>query len=229
MPLILAMLGGVLAGSAHVFTGPDHLAAVVPLAVDRRRAAVHIGASWGLGHAVGVLVLGVVGQVLQRWIDIAWLSGWSELGVGVLLVALGAWALWRSRAIVMHAHRHEHDPHGEHAHPHVHVGDGTVDDEAHPDVGDHRRHVHSAFGIGALHGAAGTGHLLGVLPSLALPPTAAIAYLLSYGVAAVASMTVFAAGIGWMVARVGAVQRLLQVAGTAAIAVGLVWLGGAWL
>ena len=233
VPLILAITGGLLAGSAHVFAGPDHLAAVVPLAVDRVRSAARIGASWGVGHAVGVLALGLLGQLLQRWVDVHWLSGWSESLVGLLLVGLGAWALWRSRVLVVHAHGHEHDAVDSagdgHAHAHVHVGDQTIGDARHADHGQHQRHVHSAFGIGALHGAAGTGHLLGVLPSLALPTSAAIAYLVSYGIAAVVSMTVFAVGIGWLVDRTGAVHRLLQVAGAAAIGVGVVWLGGTWM
>jgi hypothetical protein len=45
------------AGSVHVLSGPDHLAAVAPLAVRQPRAASRLGLVWGLGHVLG---LGVV-------------------------------------------------------------------------------------------------------------------------------------------------------------------------
>ena len=66
---------GLLAGAAHVLSGPDHLAGVAPLAADRPAATgaawpARIGATWGLGHGLGVAILGVLGQTLLSAADV---------------------------------------------------------------------------------------------------------------------------------------------------------------
>lgn len=64
-----------------------------------------------------------------------------------------------------------------------------------------RPHQHvdagASFGVGVLHGFAGSSHLFGVLPALALPTTGeAMLYLGGFGLAAVAGMTAFASIVG---------------------------------
>lgn len=99
---MLALLTGVAAGFFHVLAGPDHLAAVAPLAVDDDRAAWRAGLSWGLGHTAGVLLVGLLLLGFRELLPVAALSAWSERVVGVALVAVGVWGLWRARA--PHAH-----------------------------------------------------------------------------------------------------------------------------
>ena len=71
-----------------------------------------------------------------------------------------------------------------------------------PDTGSRSRghvHGHAAFSVGTLHGAAGSAHLLGILPALALPSDlAAGAYLLLFGTGSVAAMGAFASLVGWI-------------------------------
>jgi hypothetical protein len=83
--------------------------------------------------------------------------------------------------------------------------------------------------VGALHGLAGSSHLLGVLPALALPSNAAAgAYLAGYGIGSIAAMGAFAVAVGGVADRFGdggrTWRRLLGAAGTAAIAVGVFWI-----
>jgi hypothetical protein len=71
-------------------------------------------------------------------------------------------------------------------------------------------HTHPAggasFAMGALHGLAGSSHLFGVLPALALPTQfAALAYLGGFGLGAVLAMTMFSAFVGAV--SVGAARR----------------------
>ncbi len=226
---VAVVLGtGLVAGSLHVLAGPDHLAAVLPLAVVDRLKAVRTGALWGLGHGIGVLVLGGLGQVFKDRIDVESWSGGAELVVGVMLLVVGVWALVRSRTLTIHSHPHPH-PHRHrawqttHRHPHVHVHDPSVGAPQHPQVGRHEGHGHSAFGFGMLHGAAGTGHLLGVLPSLALEPSSAAMYLLAYLAAAVASMAGFASLMGRLTQ--GRVRGALQWSGALSVVVGGAWIG----
>ena len=51
---------GVVAGALHVVAGPDHLAAVAPLAADGRRRLWRSGLLWGLGHTGGVVAVGLL-------------------------------------------------------------------------------------------------------------------------------------------------------------------------
>ena len=206
---LFALGAGLAAGSAHVLSGPDHLAAVLPLAVARPGGALRAGAAWGLGHGLGVGALGLGGQLLRGRlpVDVDAASAAAELLVGALLLVVGAWALARSRGLVAHDH-------GEG--PHLHLA------QAHPGPEGHLR---SAFGFGLLHGAAGTGHLLGVLPSLALGPAAAAAYLGAYLLAAIGAMAAFSALAGRLGPRL---RHALPLSGLLSIAVGLGWLWTGW-
>ena len=230
MELPLLALGAVTASAVHVLTGPDHLAAVLPFAVADRRRAFGVGAAWGLGHGLGVLALGLIGQVLRERVNLHALSGAAELAVGALLFVVGLRTLRQSRLVVVHghAHGHAHEAGHEHGHVHVHIGDVTVDQPEHPVVGEHTRHRHSAFGFGILHGAAGGGHLLGALPAMALPPADAAIYLGAYGLTALVTMGAFAASAGALV-REAQLSRALAVAGALSVAVGVMWMGMAAL
>jgi hypothetical protein len=55
---IIAAWTGLTLGAVQVWMGPDHLAAIAPLAVRRARRAWLPGARWGLGHSAGVVLVG---------------------------------------------------------------------------------------------------------------------------------------------------------------------------
>lgn len=101
---MLAPLAGLVAGTFHVASGPDHLAAIAPLATSDDRVAWRTGLSWGLGHTAGVLLVGALLVTLREALPLDALSAWSERLVGGALVAVGAWGLWRAR--IGTAHRH---------------------------------------------------------------------------------------------------------------------------
>ena len=220
----LVLLSGLAAGAVHVVTGPDHLAALTPIAIEDPRRAAGQGFRWGLGHGLGALVLGCIGIVARSAIDVDAVSAWSELAAGVALVFIGVWALRRASRIVVHAHAHDHE--GD-SHDHIHVHASARE---HDDGEAHRAHSHTAFFVGMLHGAAGTGHLLGVLPSLALPPRQALVYLGAYFVAAVASMSGFGWAMGRWARERGALtlRRAMYGASGLAVVVGVFWVGRAW-
>ncbi|MCK6505115.1 hydantoin utilization protein A [Myxococcota bacterium] len=225
--MLIPLLSGLAAGSVHVVTGPDHLAAVAPLALRDRRAAARTGAAWGLGHGLGVVLLGGLGMLAREAVDVHALSGWSEFSVGFLLVGLGLWSLRGALGMQIHDHGHAHDPAGagpaasaDHAHPHVHLGAHAHDLQA------HQGHSHAAFGVGLFHGAAGMGHLLGVVPALALPPAESAVYLAAYLVAAVGSMALFGLVLGELARRAGraALRGLVLAASLFTVGVGGWWL-----
>ena len=224
---MLSLLAGFAAGAGHVLSGPDHLGAVAPLAARSHGRAWQAGFRWGLGHTTGVLLVGLLFLLLRDVLPVDLISGWSERLVGVVLIGIGAWGLNTTFRNRLHTHEHEHD--GEkHAHVHVH-NRGTAHG---PNEQKRHAHTHAAFGVGTLHGLAGSSHFLGVIPALAFPTKVeAVCYLAAFGVGTIAAMICFAAVVG-MVARgssrrgVAAYQTVLGACSLAAVGIGVYWLLG---
>ncbi len=181
------------------------------------------GMRWGFGHSAGVAIVGLLSLWLRELLPVDLLSTWGERLVGVMLFGIGLWGLRKAFGNSVHTHAHEHD--GE-RHVHVHVHGHKVSHEA---AASHR-HTHAAFGIGILHGLAGSSHFLGVLPVLAFPTTTqALTYLIAFGAGTVVSMAVFSSMIGLLATRCSigsgrAYQRLMATCSLAAIGVGTFWL-----
>ena len=218
---MIAVITGLIAGIIHVWSGPDHLAAIAPLAVRKHKRAWVPGVRWGLGHSAGVAVVGLLSLLLRDLIPVDLLSSWGERVVGVMLIGIGCWAL--AKALKIHAHEHEHDG-DRHVHLHAHThAQAHSEPEAH-------HHSHAAFGIGILHGLAGSSHFLGVLPILALPThSQAVAYLGAFAAGTVASMAAFASLMGLLASRcqggsTRAYRGLMTICACAAIGVGCFWL-----
>jgi hypothetical protein len=216
--MMFVTLTGALAGLFHVLSGPDHLAAVAPLAVEDGRRGWFAGWTWGFGHASGVVVVALLAILLRDLLPpIDMLSAWGERVVGVALIGIGLWSLRRGLRISPGAHRH-----GNVAHDHIHVHAG-------PAWAKRLGHAHASFCMGILHGVAGSSHFLGVLPALALPTRSeAVIYIAAFGVGTVVAMTAFAAVIGSAGSHVrhgAALHRgMMLTAATIAIAVGAFWL-----
>jgi len=91
-------------------------------------------------------------------------------------------------------------------------------------------HTRTSFAMGTLHGLAGSSHLFGVLPALALPSTLqAAGYLAGFGIGSIVAMTAFAALVGVVASGTSrrsavAYQSLLYACAVGAVAVGGYWL-----
>lgn len=225
--MLTVALAGLVAGAIHVLSGPDHLAAVAPLAADSREPRWKSGFNWGIGHTSGVLVVGALALLLREMLPMDAISSWSDRLVGAALVGVGLWGGRRALTTRVHAHEHRHDG-STHAHVHLHTSAGGRS-PGHAATQTHV-HTHASFAFGVLHGLAGSSHVLGILPALALPTrSASVAYLLSYGAGNVAAMTSFSSAIGAVASRAEAqgiqfYRGLLSVCSVAALLVGGVWL-----
>lgn len=222
---MIATLAGFMAGAVHVFAGPDHLAAVAPLAVRGHARAWRTGLGWGLGHVTGVAVVGVLALWLRTVLPVDSISSWSERLVGVVLIGVGLWGLRKVWASHVHAHEHSHDG-ARHHHLHVHVHGHRPE----PDHFPVHAHTHAAFGMGIMHGLAGSSHFLGILPALAFPTTSqAVAYLAAFGLGTVAAMVTFSSVMGFVAQRsvargAFAYRGLMGTCSVAAVVVGCAWL-----
>ncbi len=215
---MLIAVTGALAGLFHVLSGPDHLAAVGPLALDGRRRGWLAGWTWGIGHASGVVLVAALAILLRDLLpSVESISAWSERLVGAALIAVGLWALRRSACVQPAPHAH-----GAVSHDHLHV-------QAGPRWMRRIGHAHAAFCLGVLHGLAGSSHFVGVLPALALPTRAgALTYIVAFGAGTVAAMTAFAAAAectGSLVRAHSPAYRAM----TATVAVAAIVIGGVWL
>jgi ABC-type nickel/cobalt efflux system permease component RcnA len=223
---MIAAITGMIAGTVHVLTGPDHLTAIAPLAVHQRKSAWIPGVRWGLGHSAGVIAVGLLSLWLRDKLPRDLISSWGDRIVGVVLFGIGLWTL--RRALKRNVHTHEHEHHGE-RHVHFHTHHSHV---PHEEPAAHQRHTHAAFAIGTLHGLAGSSHLFGILPMLALPTKAqAIAYLICFGLGTVLAMALFSWGMGRVATRCAAngviiYRRLMTACAFAAMIIGCVWFSG---
>ena len=215
---MLIAVTGALAGLFHVLAGPDHLAAVGPLALDGHRRGWLAGWTWGIGHASGVVLVATLAILLRDLLpSVEIISAWSERLVGAALIAVGLWALRRSARVQPAPHAH-----GAVSHDHLHV-------QAGPRWMRRIGHAHAAFCLGVLHGVAGSSHFLGVLPALALPTrAAALTYIAAFGVGTVAAMTAFAAVVSGAADHARPHPRILR-ALLATAALLAITIGGIWL
>ncbi len=219
--VMIAIVAGFTAGFVHVLSGPDHLAAIAPLSFDKQKKGWLAGAQWGLGHTGGVLLVGAVAISLRESLPLDAFSAVSERLVGIVLIWIGLWGLRKAFLNVGHIHEHEHD---QASHSHIHLHETKT---AHKTIRSHA-HTHAAFAVGTLHGLAGSAHLLGVLPALALPLYSAALYLAFFGVGSILAMTGFAWATGFFSSRVKNIKKAYRysLAGlsSVSIVVGCVWL-----
>lgn len=224
--MLLSVLGlGLLLGMQHALEA-DHVAAVSSI-VSRKSGLRSIswhGAVWGIGHTLTLLL--VAGTCILLKTSISEKTGERlELGVGVMLVGLGAHVLWRLRRDRVHFGAHEHGDGRRHMHAHSHKHD--------PKPHHHSRHEHEhpenipwrMLLVGSMHGMAGSAALVVVTASSITDPWSGLAYVLVFGLGSVAGMgalsAIIAVPLAWTAGSLTAANRTLQaVIGIVTIGVG---------
>jgi len=231
---MIQFLTGLLASSVHVVTGPDHLAAVTPLAIENRKKAWHIGLLWGIGHVLGMLLIGLLFLLFKELIDVEKISGYSEYLVGFVLIGIGIWAIIKT---VKHFHFHHVHPHyHSDPEPQVHIHKHDHDDEnnhVHTHLKTEKQNKITALMVGTLHGFAGISHFLLILPTLALPSMKdSVLYLTGFAAGTILSMVAYAMIMGLVAAKTSdfphskTFRNLRIGAGLLAIGVGIYWILG---
>lgn len=205
------------AGAVHVVGGADHLVAMAPFSLNRPLLALRSALAWGAGHSVGVVALALIAIGVKDLAHIEAMSSWAELLVGVALLVVGVLAIRTAFGLELHSHEHRHaDDISSHRHLHLHVRGQS----------NHSRHAHAASGLGLLHGLAGASHLLAVIPALALPPHAALGYLIAYLCGSIGAMlaVVFLVSLVAKRGGIGLLPFLVGGTGALSIVTGAFWL-----
>jgi high-affinity nickel-transport protein len=179
-----AVLGiGLLFGLKHA-TEVDHVVAVSTI-VSRHRSVWRsslVGALWGAGHTAALLIAGVFVLTLKITIPER-VSNWLEFGVALMIIGLGATALWRALRKRSDLHVHFHEPQTQHHRQRAHT------------------HVVSQIGlkpilIGAMHGLAGSGALTLLVLTQLNSTVYGLLYLAVFGVGSIAGMLLMSGLIG---------------------------------
>jgi ABC-type nickel/cobalt efflux system permease component RcnA len=221
--ILMAAITGLMAGALHVLTGADHLAAIAPLTADRPVKGWKLGLFWGIGHTGSVWLIGIFVFLLREMIPLEEISLWGERIVGVVLIGLGLWGFQKAVRTKVHYRLHDH---GGIRHAHFHIREFSPE---HPHLLS-REHTHASFGIGILHGFAGSSHFIAILPALALPGTKeALAYIIAFGMGTIFAMTSFSWLIGTCMEKymmpIPKRYQVVQVAFcTLAIGIGIYWI-----
>ncbi len=193
--MLYTLFAGIIASSIHVISGPDHLAAVAPLVVETKRSAWKIGLSWGLGHVIGMLLIGVLFLIFKEYIPIEIISQYSEQLVAVILIGLGIltfYRIYRKQKTHKHPHIHFTDEPFIHIHKHNHIqNEKEVHEHTHVRVV--KQNIIGAFAIGLVHGLAGVAHFILLLPALSFPSkTEGIQYIVGFALGSILAMSLYA-------------------------------------
>jgi hypothetical protein len=222
--LLATVLLGFFLGMRHA-TDPDHVIAVTTIVARHRQrgGAAIIGAVWGIGHTLTILIVGA-GIILLGWTITPRVGLSLELAVGVMLCVLGFMNIAGIGAQITEtgspgghdhtgAHVHAH-PHGDYVHTHAH----EHDPESHPHRPEQTplARLDRRFGslgayqlvrplvVGVVHGLAGSAAVALLVLTTIRDPRWAMLYLLIFGLGTVAGMMLITAAIAWPFARAGA-------------------------
>jgi nitrile hydratase accessory protein len=201
---------GTLLGMRHALE-PDHLAALSTLLTGERnvRKAAWLGAYWGVGHTLTLLVAGTLLVVLRAEMP-PMTSNLLAFAVVLLLVGFGFRAIYLSVGQVPSrpTHTHTHGPSASSP-----SGRWTL--------------ARRPLLVGAVHGLAGSGALTALVMATIPSMGARLTYLLLFGIGSTIGMAALSGLMGWPIARVGthgAVARSISMAvGCISIVLGLYW------
>jgi uncharacterized membrane protein (DUF441 family) len=215
MSLLAILALGFFLGMRHA-TDADHVVAVATIVSRERRplAAAALGALWGLGHSVTIVLFG--GAIIAFELVIPERLGLSmEMGVAVMLVVLGALNLSGVLRRV-HTLAHEH-AHAGSAQPAPHV--------ASPDTLASLRIV-KPIAIGVVHGLAGSAAVALLVLTTIRDPELGFLYLLVFGSGTVLGMVLLTTAMTVPLAaaarRFGPIERNVAWAtGMVSVALGL--------
>jgi hypothetical protein len=164
MTQLLPIFFAAVIGFGHAFE-VDHLVAVSNIVTKRTKLklAIKDGIYWGLGHTSTILLIGMIIIVGKLMIEDIYFH-YLEACVGVMLLFIG---IYRLRSVVQ-----DRGP------------------DSHTHLADDKGHHHIAYGIGAVHGLAGSGVMILLAMTEIKDTVPSLVYLSIFGLGSVAGMLV---------------------------------------
>jgi hypothetical protein len=168
LPIILLLLYALYEGLLHAFE-PDHILAVTNIVSQRNRIfpAVRDGIFWGLGHTSTIFFVGVLMILFKMNIPERSFT-WFEAAVGLMLILV---AVYRFRLFLRN--------------------ETGFRSRSRKDADGSRLH-RASYGIGIVHGLAGSGALVVLVMTQIRSVTDSLLYLLTFGIGSIAGMMLVA-------------------------------------
>ncbi|WP_282605442.1 urease accessory protein [Pelagibius sp. Alg239-R121] len=216
---MLGILGlGFLIGMQHALEA-DHVAAVSSIAARRSgmRDIVKHGLTWGVGHTLTLFLFAGAALLLGATISDE-LARWLEAAVGIMLIFLGIYVIWRMVRDRIHFHVHRHSDGLRHIHAHSHRGETGPHSPVrhdHEHVGKGRSGIawRSLF-VGLMHGMAGSAALLVLAVSSVESPWIGVGYVALFGVGSIVGMgllsAIIAVPLAWSARAMTMTNHVLQ-------------------
>lgn len=201
MESVLFLWGGLLLGCLHALDA-DHICTVSTLMLGKQplKKTFSLAFRWSLGHSLTLLILAVIVFGMKASLVTASLdsTGWL---VGLSMVLLGGWVIWQTLRTPVHAHAG-----AEHSHSHSHSG-GVL------------------FGIGVLHGTAGSSSFFVLIPiSITQSFSLAMGYVFLFSVGMILTMGLYSFivnKISWITSSPSNLAKLKFVSALLTIFVGI--------
>ena len=214
--MFLILITSLSLGLLHAFDA-DHIMAVSSLSTRKfsaKQLALFCG-RWAIGHGATVCVLASI-LILFDWQLSESAALWAERLIGAMLLSVGLLIVFRcfkpEPTLTLRAHHHD---------------DGTR--HTHLVISNHHEN-HLPVLVGIVHGVAGSGPLLALLPSLmAKAPFVGVAYVLIFSLGVLLSMICFGLVLGLVQINLQQHSERLFRYAKAALGVGASVLGGFWL
>lgn len=181
LPLLILLLYALYEGVLHAFEA-DHILAVTNIVSQRNKIfpALKDGIFWGLGHTSTIFLMGILMILFKVNIPDDSFACFEAI-VGLMLMIVASYRLYlflRNEQTVFHTHRHTHAGANEQPHLHVHLKGKNL----------HK----TSYGIGIVHGLAGSGALVVLVMTQIGTITGSLLYLLIFGIGSILGMMLVA-------------------------------------
>jgi len=180
---LLILFIGLVLGIKHAFEA-DHLVAVSTMVSQHKHPlkAALVGTFWGIGHTLTLFVAGIF-VLLFKFQITQQLSAVFEKSVGIMIILLGLFNLFKRQNDELHSHTHSHDGN---KHEHVHVHSSSKKLHSH----------HKSFLVGIIHGLDGSGALMLLVLSTIHSTSQGLFYVLIFGIGSIIGMSAISMILG---------------------------------
>jgi len=181
---------GLLLGLRHAIEA-DHVAAVATLSTrsGSLRGALRLGAVWGIGHTLTLLIVGTAFLYLDTLVPERVVQA-LEITVGIMLILLGIDVVRRMLKDRIHFHVHRHASGIAHLHAHSHSGEAEHALLQHEHDHAARFPLRALF-VGLVHGLAGSAALILLMLQTIQSPLVGILYIVLFGIGSIIGMAAF--------------------------------------
>ena len=216
---------GALFGTLHILTGPDHIAAIVTISANKGIRAFFLGIQWGFGHSIGLLIIFAIlltidDNILEKTYVAEWIVGFFLIFLG-FLGYYRTYKYYKQKTIINNNIQEETTA----IIPYREQNKYTIYINKYKYLLN--KHKILSLITGILHGLAGPGGVLGVLPAILLnDKEKSAAYLGTFCTIGIITMGLFSALWGELSKQIGKKFDIiiLGTSSSLSVIIGIIWI-----